>query len=313
MIGFKIVDKHDSKYEVGKTYEEELIRFFTIPIIALEDINDDDNSKYLLVEALGETELSYDRLYTKKLRIIKEVNRDIFYQESLHIPFIEEYKKIEKNNDPENIILTNICKLGFLNMVKSLIYANQKDGDKYLMISIEHGHLEIVKYLIEDCMLDYRTNRLDYILATIKYRQYHFDILKYLIEEQNCGKPHVELEKALLLAVEYGHLEVVKYLIEEHNCDPHASDPWTKELPLLFAIHWSHLEVTKYLIEEQNCDPHSESALRWALEDSKIEIVKYLIEDCNVNISDPLFSIKCSAQNSQEVFEYLINKFYQKK
>lgn len=52
----------------------------------------------------------------------------------------------------------------------------------------------------------------------------HLEVVKYLVEEAGCDPIALTRDKATMVhrAARRGHLEVVKYLVEEAGVDPHA-------------------------------------------------------------------------------------------
>ena len=70
----------------------------------------------------------------------------------------------------------------------------------------------------------------------------HLEIVKYLIEEQGCD-PHSGGEFSLMEACEKDHLDIVKYLIEEQGCDPHILD----DLFLRIATKYQYADIVDYL------------------------------------------------------------------
>ena len=108
----------------------------------------------------------------------------------------------------------------------------------------------------------------------------HLDIVKYLIEECHCDLEAKDRYRNTPLhqAVRFGHLNIVKYLIEDCHCDPKEknNNGWT---PLFTASQEGHLEVVKYLIEECHCDPNEKNSDGWtplftASQEGYLDIVK---------------------------------------
>ncbi|EFA80755.1 hypothetical protein PPL_06341 [Heterostelium album PN500] len=74
----------------------------------------------------------------------------------------------------------------------------------------------------------------------------NIEILRYLVEEQNCVLP----PNALEISVRYGHLETMKFLLAKRKADklPLASN----SIPTLFklALTYRHLPIAQYLFEK---------------------------------------------------------------
>lgn len=112
------------------------------------------------------------------------------------------------------------------------------DKNLLLNIAVINGHLDIVKYLIENGA---NVNNPG-VIPTLSYASNHghLNIVKYLIE--NGANIHVNNEQALFFAAGKGNLDVVKYLIE-NGADIHANN----EQALKTAAKYGRNEVVDYL------------------------------------------------------------------
>ena len=88
----------------------------------------------------------------------------------------------------------------------------------------------------------------------------HLQVVRYLIEEQHCNPKYVDKdgETPLHCSAAGGHLQVVRYLIEEQHCNPKCvdKDGWT---PLHYASAYGQVGVVKYLLVVHHCDPSSKT------------------------------------------------------
>ena len=109
--------------------------------------------------------------------------------------------------------------------------------ESFLKKAAKHGHLEIVKYLVEHGV-DIHTQT-DYALRFATEKG-HLGIVKYLIE--NGADIHANNDFALRWAAFDGYLEIVKYLVE-HGADIHAAN----DSALKGAAEYGHTEVVEYL------------------------------------------------------------------
>jgi ankyrin repeat protein len=199
-----------------------------------------------------------------------------------------------------------------------------------LRISILNGHLEIVKYLIEDCDVkeDAPDNRPiipndtseDNILRIVKLfdkkgvsfkeRIYcealqegaiygHLDIVKYMVKKYT----NIDNSEALHWSALYGHLDIVKYLVEQ-GANVHVNN----NSAIKTSAYHGHLEIVKFLVE-QGADIHAynDYALRKSARNGYLEIVKYLVEhgaDVNAMKTDAL---RCAILDGHfEIVKYLI-------
>jgi ankyrin repeat protein len=101
-----------------------------------------------------------------------------------------------------------------------------KTGLTALIYACEHGHLEVVQYLIERERLDTVAENIGFTALRHASCNGRLPVVRYIVE--TC---HVDAEgwNALHYASENGHLEVVEYLIESCNVDAEAKDNggWT--------------------------------------------------------------------------------------
>jgi hypothetical protein len=164
-----------------------------------------------------------------------------------------------------------------------------------LTSAAENGHLEIVKYFVEEK----KETQVSSAFCAAAGKG-DFAIVKYLADTMKndlYGKSEVlsHMNFALEKAAEGGHLEMVKHLVEEGATNFYKSmegaglnGKWhvvrffvdqgaSSGLALHFAAKGGNLELARYLIEERGCK-HVEDALQTAAINDKVEIVKYLVE-----------------------------------
>ena len=114
----------------------------------------------------------------------------------------------------------------------------------------------------------------------------HLDTLKYLIEEFNCEIDNIYFSHKTLLhyACENGYLDIVKYLIEECHANIKVGDK-CGNTPLHLATQFGHFSIIKYLVEECHCEvevkaKEGSTPLHYACANGYLDIVKYFIEEC---------------------------------
>ena len=249
--------------------------------------------------------------------------------------------------------LLQLCRDGNLPSLKDLI-TNQglnpnevKDssGLTLLHLACQHGHLDIVQYLINDqnCNPETTTTNGHTPLHTA-CKSGHLHIIKCLISDHKCN-PHCTDNDGctpLHAASESGNIETVEYLITEQGCDPHVGDS-IGNAPLHYASKGGHLDVVQCLITEFNSDPqipiasnsgpqqidlmhifdcncsaeysseNGNTPLHSACQNGHLEVAKYLItehkcnpEHGNINGYTPLHSAACNGHLA--VVKYLISK-----
>ena len=87
----------------------------------------------------------------------------------------------------------------------------------------------------------------------------------------------------------YGHLDIVRYLVEEQQCDVKCRNKH-ENTPLHDAAMGGRLDIVQYLISERGCDPMCRGRwgsipLHYACLEGKLNVVKYLVEDVKVEPS----------------------------
>ena len=170
---------------------------------------------------------------------------------------VEEDRRFKgfKDRLVSSVILPKAAYYGHLEIVKYLVEngadINAKDNNGWtsLIHAAYNGHLEVVKYLVE--------NKAD-INAIGKYFGFdgltslmfasmngHLEVVKYLVEN---GANINDRNEALMGASISGHLEVVKYLVE-NGADINTKD-YVGITPLIYASMFGNFELVEYLIEK---------------------------------------------------------------
>ena len=177
-------------------------------------------------------------------------------------------------SDPNpNKLLLKAAKEGNLRLVEIAynIGANLNVLDKSekftaLSLAIIYGHLDVVKYLVEqgaNIALYGKNTDLDLAAA-----YGHLAIVKYLVD-YGINSP-ARLGQALLIAAKNGHLNIVKYLVENGaNINIYGGGP------LQMAGENGHLEIVKYLVE-QGSSPLDEYYLRRIRRKGHEDVIQYL-------------------------------------
>ncbi len=137
-------------------------------------------------------------------------------------------------------VLFNASKHGHLQLVKYLVEngANvHTENDEALIYAVQENKLEIVKYLVEVGKMDIHNGYMVYIAASNGY----LDILKYLVKKG--ANFRYEDEAPLIRAAAYGHNEIVEYLLSIGS-DVHAKN----DQALYNANANKHMDVVATLI-----------------------------------------------------------------
>ena len=151
------------------------------------------------------------------------------------------------------------CAVKHIDVVKYLInecncdiMTPDKDGDTILHAAASEGSLDVMKYLINTHHYNLMTtnnNGLTVLHRAVK----HIDVVKYLINECNCDimTPDKDGDTILHYAASEGSLDVMKYFINTHHYNLMTTNIIGQTV-LHHAI--KHIDVVKYLINECSCN-----------------------------------------------------------
>lgn len=137
---------------------------------------------------------------------------------------------------------------GFLNNLKNKLekYKNHSEFQKNILINnelddiVEGGDLNLVKMIIEKGAVNFNS-------ALVKAaRSGHLNIVKYLLEEKKVKNEYYD---PLIDAAQFGYLDIVKYLVKKgHNVDIQSYFNRTTALELTSKNN--HTDVVKYLLDQ---------------------------------------------------------------
>uniref|UniRef100_A0A1X7T562 Uncharacterized protein n=1 Tax=Amphimedon queenslandica TaxID=400682 RepID=A0A1X7T562_AMPQE len=126
-------------------------------------------------------------------------------------------------------------------------------GQTVLHYAAVKKHIDVVKYLINECKCDIMTlDKKGNTILHVAASKGSLDVLKFINTHHYPMTTNNRGETVLHLAVK--HIDIVKYLINECNCDVMSPDKygWT---PLHFAAMKGTAEVIEYFLSTGNCDP----------------------------------------------------------
>ena len=193
----------------------------------------------------------------------------------------------------DNTPLHTACVHGRLDIVQlftsigcDLIRTN-KDG---LSLAAQHGHLALVRYLVEevgsDMTLQNKHGRSPtYLAAGGGHPEIMMETKRGPQFKTNKAwsitKLNMAPDRSLVhTASREGHLHVVRYLVEHHGCDPSCTDE-EGITPLHLACQEGHIDIVSYLTTEARCDPNCASedgktCLHAASIGGSLDVIKYL-------------------------------------
>ena len=147
---------------------------------------------------------------------------------------------------------------GNLNILSLLIAEQNYDpkqkgtyaGRTLLHCACIGGHLDMVKYLIENHQLDpLSPDDVDKTSLHYACEKGYLHIVKYLVDEQSVDPAYVigTSMTPLQVACRNGHLDVVKFLIDEKGCSYTQTihtDEDIETVPLYLACQYGHLDIS---------------------------------------------------------------------
>ena len=221
-----LVEKRENLYPEVLEYERKLKEHDDLKI--LED-DDSQNEVY----SYNPKVLEYER----KLKEYEDLESERKLEEKL-----EYYKSIENYYTSTD---------GFMRFSGGY-YKSAYEEDVLIMLAIRNGHLEIVKYLVEEKGFDINATYMDEnIFLTKAIEDGQLEIVKYLVENGvDINAKDKDGKTTLIKVVENRNLEIVKYLVDNGaNVNAKNKDGKTA-LNLLFAIADDEIETIESLENE---------------------------------------------------------------
>ena len=188
-----------------------------------------------------------DRTVLNMLRARPEFNESEFFIRVLDrkYPYLKELK--EKDENWRHFFIRMVYYIAKLDEEFGIPYIPTKTYDPEVFYNLWNknediyntamwraahgGHLEIVKYLIEEKGAD----KFNWSMARAANGG-HLEIVKYLIDEKGASA----FNWAMARAAEGGHLDIVKYLIDEKSA---SAFNWA----MIEAAEGGHTEIVEYL------------------------------------------------------------------
>ncbi len=204
---------------------------------------------------------------------------------------------IEKGSNIHLDSLKQSIASGNLNLVKYLTNLGciMNDGDDVVLAS-EHGHLDILQYLIE-IGKDISVHNCQALVGASMNG--HLEIVKYIFEKVN-NIDYNGLTRSFILACMSSHLEIVKYLLER-GADIYLNQAFQ------VVCRCGYLDMVKYL-KEYGVDIHykEEKALRSACKYDRLSVVEFLTEHGADIHAKYNYSLKIAIEKRNlEIVEYL--------
>ena len=183
-------------------------------------------------------------------------------------------------------VVKYLVEMHHFNSVKDRSLQRAAANDTPLHYAALNGHLEVVRFFIEDMKCDPNCNgqyeRTPLYLAS---GGGHLDVVKYLVDTYHCDPlcPDKNMSSSLHRAAIYGQLEVVQYFATIKYCNLELIKDEYNDTPVHDASHNGHLEVVRFFLEDMKCDPNCKSQykgtpLHHASARGHLDVVKYLVD-----------------------------------
>ena len=182
--------------------------------------------------------------------------------------------------------LLDVLKCMVMNINGHIMDKQYRDTNGRTVLHRAVRHIDVVKYLINECNCDIMTPDKDgnTILHYVASKRL-LDVMKYLINTHHY--PMTTNNSGQTGAVK--HIDVVKYLINECNCDIMVSDNdgvpflhYVASEGLLDVLKCMVMNINDHIIDKQYRDTNGRTVLHCAVK--HIDVVKYLINECNCDI-----------------------------
>ena len=214
----------------------------------------------------------------------------------------------------------NVLKCMVMNINGHIMDEQYLDTNGRTVLYCAVKHIDVVKYLINECNCDIMTPVKDGV-PVLHYvaSEGLLDVLKCMVMNINghiMDKQYLDTNGRTVLYCAVKHIDVVKYLINECNCD--IMTPVKDGVPVLhYVASEGFLDVLKYMVmninghimDKQYRTIYDRTVLHYAVE--HLDVVKYLINECNCDIMTP---DKCgntilhyvASKRLHDVFKYFI-------
>ena len=189
-------------------------------------------------------------------------------------------------------VLHHVASEGFFDVLKCMVMninghimdEQYRDTNGRTVLHHAVKHIDVVKYLINECNCDIMTPDKDgNTILHDAANEGLLDVMKYLINTHHYNLMTNNNKGRTVLHCAVKHIDVVKYLINECNCDIMTSDKYGDTI-LHVAASKGLLDVMKYLINTHhyNLMTTGQTVLHHAVK--HIDVVKYLINECSCDI-----------------------------
>ena len=234
-----------------------------------------------------------------------------------------EYDSVPVLHDVASEGLLNVLKCMVMNINGHIMDEQYRDtnGRTVLHRAVEHIHVDVLKYLINECNCDIMTpDRAGVPVLHYVASEGLLYVLKCMVMNINghiMDEQYRDTNGRTVLHRAVEHIDVVKYLINECNCDIMVTDEdgvpllhYVASEGLLDVLKCMVMNINGHIMDEQYHDTNGRTVLHRAVK--HIDVVKYLINECNYDIMTPdkdgnTILHDAASEGLLDVMKYLIN------
>ena len=203
------------------------------------------------------------------------------------------------------------------------VAARDGDGSTPLSLAAGNGHLEMVKFLVEEASADVESKDSELGLTPLGHAAAYgrSEVVKWLLYEAKAEVDPKDLRDGwtpLSYAAVLGHSEAVKLLVLEAQAEVESKDKDGRTTLSLAAMK-GHLEVVKFLVEEAGAEVESKdlrdgrTPLSWAAENGHSEVVKFLVSEAGADVESKdwlqMTPLSCAARNGHvDTVKFLVKE-----
>ena len=197
-------------------------------------------------------------------------------------------------------VLHYVASEGLLDVLKCMVmninghimdeqYRCTMNGLTVLHLAVEH--IDVVKYLINECNCGVTRDIGGNTILHVAASKGSLDVMKYLIDANHYNLMTTNDRGQTVLHCAVRSTDIIKYLIIECNCNIIVTDK-DRQTPFHYAASWGTIEVIEFLLSTGNCDPLAKNV--WRKTPLQLAKERYLDSDAVIAIFKKFGNIKIS-------------------
>lgn len=198
------------------------------------------------------------------------------------VKFLLKDPRVRSLSDPIKVYLVeNMIHYGLLQMTKLIL--NDSLFKEYSRIALHnsarYGHLEIIKWLIDESRIKLETS--DSVMISLAASRGQLETVKFLLS-LDVMDPSFDNNDSIINAAREGNIEIVKLLLNDPRVDPSVNN----SSALQTALRYEHLEVAELLIQDPRIDFRADNEILLSIACSEsLSLVKKTLEDPRIKLT----------------------------